>query len=227
MVYYDDQASAYSRDYKEIGNRVGLGLIGVAGLSSAISTFALLIYISRYAFFGKDENSPLARGLRSFSHSALGAFLYSLLLSDLIQGAAFAVNFKWAVDGGLHHSAACTAQGAVSQFGDLGGALWSLAIAYYTFSLLFLMKKPPVWLTRFLLAVGWSLMLILPILGPTVIQNVNTRGHFYGISGAWCWIGDGYQVERFIYVYASCICDFPACYITSTANLSGKDLKTG
>ncbi|KAG9093172.1 hypothetical protein FS749_014906 [Ceratobasidium sp. UAMH 11750] len=134
MAYYDDQVSAYSRDYKEIGNRVGLALIGVTGLGSAVSTFALLIYISRYAFFSKDENSPLVRGLRSFTHSALGAFLYSLLVSDLIQGAAFAVNFKWAVDGGLHHSAACTAQGGVSQFGDLGGALWSLAIAYYTFS---------------------------------------------------------------------------------------------
>ncbi|KAG8690418.1 hypothetical protein FRC09_011993, partial [Ceratobasidium sp. 395] len=201
MVYYDDQESAYVRDYKEVGNRVGLGLIGAAGLLSATSTFALLIYISRYAFFSRDESTPLVRGLRSFSHSALGAFLYSLLISDLIQGAAFAINFKWAIDGGLHHSAACTAQGVVSQIGDLGGALWSLAIAYYTFSLLFLMKKPSVWLTRFLLGAGWTLIFVLPILGPAVIQNVNKRGHFYGISGAWCWIGDGYQVERFIYVY--------------------------
>ncbi|QRV99363.1 G protein coupled glucose receptor regulating Gpa2 protein [Ceratobasidium sp. AG-Ba] len=201
MVYYDEQQSAYSRDYKETGTRVGLAFIGLAGLSSAVSTLALLVYITQYAFFSKDENNPLVRGLRSFSRSALGAFLYSLLISDFIQGAAFAVNFKWAADSGMRHSVACTAQGAVSQIGDLGGALWSLAIAYYTFSLLFLLKKPPVWVTRCCLGVGWTLIFLLPILGPTVIQNVDKRGHFYGISGAWCWIGDGYQVERFIYVY--------------------------
>ncbi|KAG8744784.1 hypothetical protein FRC10_009432 [Ceratobasidium sp. 414] len=61
------------------------------------------------------------------------------------------------------------------------------------------MKKPPVWLTRVILVAGWTLILVLPILGPTVIQNVNKRGHFYGISGAWCWIGDGYQAERLVW----------------------------
>ncbi|KAG9124368.1 hypothetical protein FRC07_011866 [Ceratobasidium sp. 392] len=132
MAYYDEEP-AYLSAYQVIGNRVGLGLIGLAGLFSAVSTFALLIYISRYAFFSRDDSAPLVRGLRSFSRSALGAFLYSLLISDFIQGAAFAINFKWGIDGGLHHSAACTAQGVVSQIGDLGGALWSLAIAYYTF----------------------------------------------------------------------------------------------
>ncbi|KAG8765978.1 hypothetical protein FRC12_007154 [Ceratobasidium sp. 428] len=221
MGYYDEHPSSYSRDYSNTGDRAGLALIGLSGLSSAISTFGLLIYISWYAFVCKDETIPLVRGLRSFSRSALGAFLYSLLISDFIQGSAFAMNLRWAADGGMQHSAACTAQGSVSQFGDLGGALWyvmfvgtwfvprtqldvidrSLAIAYYTFSLLFLLQKPPVWITCALLIVGWIVILVLPILGPTAIENVEERGHFYGISGAWCWIGDGYQMERFIYVY--------------------------
>ncbi|KAG9112432.1 hypothetical protein FRC07_007922 [Ceratobasidium sp. 392] len=203
MGYYDEHPFSYSRDYSEAGDRAGLALIGLAGLSSAISTFALLIYISWYSFFCNDETIPLVRGLRSFSRSALGAFLYSLLVSDFIQGSAFAMNLKWAADGGIQHSAACTAQGSVSQFGDLGGALWSLAIAYYTFSLLFLLQKPSIWLTCALLGVGWTFILVLPILGPVVIQNVEQKGHFYGISGAWCWIGDAYQTERFMYVYVS------------------------
>ncbi|QRV85304.1 hypothetical protein RhiJN_13322 [Ceratobasidium sp. AG-Ba] len=201
MSYYDEHPSSWYRDYSEVGDRVGLGFIGAAGLLSASSTFILLVYLVRHSFFNQDDNTPLVRGLRSFSRSALGAFLYSLLISDLIQGAAFAINLKWAVDGSIGHSDVCTAQAAVSQFGDLGGALWSLAIAYYTFSLLFMLKKPSVWVTWALLALGWTLISVLPILGPTVIEKVETKGHFYGISGAWCWIGDAYQAERFIYVY--------------------------
>jgi hypothetical protein len=38
-------------------------------------------------------------------------FLCSLLVSEMIQGAAFAINFKWAVDGNMYPSLACTAQG--------------------------------------------------------------------------------------------------------------------
>jgi hypothetical protein len=78
-----------------------------------------------------------------------------------------------------------------------------LIVPHEWFSLLFLLKKPSVWLTCSILGVGWTLIFVLPILGPYLIQNVEKRGHFYGISGAWCWIGDGYQVERFIYVYVS------------------------
>ena len=84
----------------------------------------------------------MVQGMRSFTHSALGVFLISLLLSDLIQGAAFSINFKWAADGNMHPSVACTAQGesrffssirssaelrglgSVSQVGDLGSAIW-------------------------------------------------------------------------------------------------------
>ncbi|KAB5591088.1 Cyclic AMP receptor 1 [Ceratobasidium theobromae] len=143
----------------------------------------------------------MVQAIRSFTHSALGVFLCSLLLSDMIQGAAFAINFKWATDGDIYPSLACTAQASISQFGDLGSAIWSLAIAYHTFSLLFLVKKPPIWVTWTILLSGWALIFILPIIGPYVIENRGSRGPFYAVSGAWCWIGNGYQIERFLYVY--------------------------
>ncbi|QRV86824.1 G protein coupled glucose receptor regulating Gpa2 protein [Ceratobasidium sp. AG-Ba] len=201
MVYYDSHAYSYARDYSATGHRVALAFVGLAGACSAISTLLLLAYISRYAFFVKDDNIPFVRGIKSFSHSALGIFLYSLLLCDMVQGAAFAINFKWAANGSMHHSAACTAQGAISQVGDLGAAIWSLAIAYYTFSLLFLFRKPSIWVTRIVLGVGWTVILVLPIIGPHLIEDLDKHGYFYGLSGAWCWIGDGYQVERFVYLY--------------------------
>lgn len=196
-----DREYTYEHEYGIIGNRVGLGLIGATGLVSAISTLILLVYIGWYTFLSKNREQPMVQGIRSFSHSALGVFLCSLLLSDLIQGAAFAINFLWAAKGSMYPSVACTAQGSISQVGDLGSAIWSIAIAYYTFSLLFLLKKPPTWLTWAILLAGWTLIIVLPIVGPYVIQNLEVAGPFYAISGAWCWVGDGYQLERFTYVY--------------------------
>ncbi|KAJ1303609.1 hypothetical protein OPQ81_011793 [Rhizoctonia solani] len=196
-----DNYGGYEADYGLPGNRVGLALIAAMGLISAISTLVLIGYIIYYTFISKDHDQPMVQGIRSFTHSALGVFLCSLLVSDMIQGAAFAINFKWAADGSVHSGKACTAQGAVSQFGDLGSALWSLAISMYTFSLLFLVRKPPIWLTWTIFVLGWVLITILPIVGPYGIQNLETKGEFYGVSGAWCWIGHGYQLERFLYVY--------------------------
>ncbi|CAE6444323.1 hypothetical protein ACGC1H_004911 [Rhizoctonia solani] len=201
MSYYDGRERSYMRDYSAPAHRAGLALIGAAGLSSAISTLALLSYIAWYSLFSKSEEQPIVRGIRSFARSALGAFFICLLLCDFVQGAAFVVNFKWAADGGMYHSVACTAQGAVSQVGDSGAAIWSLVIAGYTFSLLFLFKKPPAWFTWAVLGAGWIVIIALPIAGPYAIQNLEKAGYFYGLSGAWCWIGDGYQLERFIYLY--------------------------
>ncbi|CAE6534489.1 unnamed protein product [Rhizoctonia solani] len=201
MAFDDVMQYTYEHDYHTTGNRVGLALIGAAGMLSAISTMILLGYIVWHSFLNKHRELPMVQGIRSFTHSALGVFLISLLLSDLIQGAAFAINFKWAADGNMYPSAACTAQGSVSQVGDLGSAIWSLAISYYTFSLLFLFKKPPVWVTWAIFGLGWLTIIILPVVGPYGIENVGTRGPFYAISGAWCWVGDGYQLERFLYVY--------------------------
>ncbi|KAG9087926.1 hypothetical protein FS749_002551 [Ceratobasidium sp. UAMH 11750] len=226
MGFYDYNPGAYAREYKGTGYRAGLGLIGLAGLSSAVSTLLLLAYITRYTFSSKDE-SPIVRGIRTFSHSALGVFLYSLLLCDMLQGVAYSISFKWASDGTISHSQACTAQGAIQQVGDLGGAIWSLAIAYYTFSLLFLLKKPPVWTARIVLGVGWTVILVLPIVGPHVIQDVDKSGHFYGVVGAWCWIGPGYQLEWFLYLYmwiflalASSIVIYGLVYLRLSGRLS-------
>ncbi|CAE6403375.1 unnamed protein product [Rhizoctonia solani] len=196
-----DDYGGYEAEYVLPGNRVGLALIGAMGLISAISTLVLIAYIMYYTYISKDHDRPLVQGIRSFTHSALGVFLCSLLVSDMIQGAAFAINFKWAVDGSVHSGIVCTAQGVISQFGDLGSALWSLAISMYTFSLLFLVRKPPIWLTWTIFVLGWILITVLPIVGPYGIQKLETRGEFYGVSGAWCWIGHGYQLERFLYVY--------------------------
>jgi hypothetical protein len=63
-----------------------------------------------------------------------------------------------------------------------------------------MVKKPHRLMAPVILGLGWTLLIVLPILGPTVIQT-SKRGSFYSLSGAWCWIGTGYSTERLIYLY--------------------------
>jgi hypothetical protein len=68
--------------------------------------------------------------------------------------------------------------------------------------LLFMVRRPHYLVTPIMLAAGWITLIILPILGEKVLQNPE-KGSFYGLSGAWCWIGVRYGVARLLYLYAS------------------------
>ncbi|KAF8503204.1 hypothetical protein JB92DRAFT_810083 [Gautieria morchelliformis] len=186
--------------FSSAGERAGLAAIATAGLSSALCTFTLLAYILWNAFLTREQNTPLHRGIRSFTCSSLGCYFISLLFCDFLQGASFALNYRWAALGGMKEGRVCTIQGAVSEVGDLGAAIWSIAIGIHTFFLLFIVKKPHHLMAPIILGLGWTMLIVLPILGPTVIQTSH-RGLFYSLSGAWCWIGTGYNAERLIYLY--------------------------
>ncbi|KAF8490905.1 hypothetical protein JB92DRAFT_3007583 [Gautieria morchelliformis] len=190
----------YWQNFSNTGHRIGLGFIASAGLVSAISTLSLLSYIGWNVFAPSEKLKPFSRGLRTFTLSSLGWYLLSLLLCDFFQGVAFALNFRWAQKGMMEQGKICVLQGVVSQIGDLGAAIWSMAIAFHTFWLLFLIKQPHRWTLPIVLVTGWSIVIFLPILGPTIIETPK-RGPFYSLSGAWCWIGNGYGAERVIYLY--------------------------
>ncbi|KAF8495831.1 hypothetical protein JB92DRAFT_2992387, partial [Gautieria morchelliformis] len=147
------------------------------------------------AYSAGDKSKPFSRGLRTFTLSSLGWYLISLVVR-----VAFALNFHWAAKGMMDDGIICMIQGVVSQIGDLGAAIWSTAVAFHTFWLLFLIKQPHRWSMLGVLVAGWSMLIVAPILGPTVIQTP-ARGSFYGLSGAWCWIGTGYSAERLIFLY--------------------------
>lgn len=68
--------------------------------------------------------------------------------------------------------------------------------------LLFLVRKPNRLIAPIVLFVGWTVLIVLPIVGPTLIET-RTKGSFYGLSGAWCWLSVPYGTERVIYLYVS------------------------
>ncbi|KAG8746166.1 hypothetical protein FRC10_006032 [Ceratobasidium sp. 414] len=211
MGFYDHNPGAYAREYSA-GYRIGPGLVGITGLCSAFSTSLLLLYITRHTFFN-GGGSPMARGVRAFSHSALGTYLYSLLLSDVLQGVGYSIGLKWASDGGIRHSVACTVQGALGYLRssltlinaplgnrwDIRGGRprWCTMVDCHSVPYI----QPSVWTTRIILGAGWTAILVAPIVGPLVIQNVDKSGHFYAVLGPWCWIGPGYELEWFLCLY--------------------------
>lgn len=83
----------------------------------------------------------------------------------------------------------------IYQLGNVGSALWSLAIATHTFAVLFLRchVSGMACLTTF---VGvWLLIGSIVAVGPAVVQN-EMQGPFHGLSGTWCWITDEYQGSK-------------------------------
>ncbi|KIJ39908.1 hypothetical protein M422DRAFT_210174 [Sphaerobolus stellatus SS14] len=189
-----------SMSFSRPSERAGLALIATTGLASAVSTLCLLAYITWYAFMTRNKSSPFALGVRAFTMSSMGCYLISLLLCDFLQGSAFLINYHWADIGRMDVGALCTAQGAISEVGDLGAAVWSLAISFHTFWLLFLVRKPHRMAAPIVISIGWIMLIVLPILGPRVIETPK-KGPFYGLSGAWCWIGHSYSTARLLYLY--------------------------
>lgn len=62
----------------------------------------------------------VSQGVGQFVRDPLGWFMVNMLLCDLLQGAGFAINLHWAAESALWVGGVCTAQGAVTEVGDVG-----------------------------------------------------------------------------------------------------------
>jgi hypothetical protein len=91
----------------------------------------------------------------------------------------------------------------ISQFGDLGTAMWSLVIAFHTFwsvsplvrrgcvgahirttlRLLFLQRKPAEWASNTTLFVISAFVFMMPIIGTYAVPGVKHKGNFWGPTG--------------------------------------------
>ncbi|EIN08781.1 hypothetical protein PUNSTDRAFT_143499 [Punctularia strigosozonata HHB-11173 SS5] len=186
--------------------RAGLAIIGVAGLCSAICSFSLLSYLlfinGHYPSSWRIQRSPLATGIREFCANAMGRYLMSLMVSDFIQGTAFAANVRWAQRRGVVQDSVCKFQGILSQVGDMGIPLWSLVIAVHTFCLLYMKRKPAPWIAIVVLPVVWAFDIAMPLIGTIGLEGRLKRGSFWGPSGAWCWVADNYRFYRIAFFYA-------------------------
>jgi len=170
----------------ESHDRNGVICLVVAGLVSLAAIFYLLVL------------KPPKPG--SYRHTHLFGYLVCLLFANFLLSASTVMSLKWIVGKQVSLGAFCTAQGALKQAGNVATAVWTFILALHLFNLLFLRSSPSkvaFWLT---FAAGWSIVLVVVIIGPTVIHTPE-RGPYFGISGPWCWINNKYPEEQIFLQY--------------------------
>jgi hypothetical protein len=126
----------------------------------------------------------------------VAAYFVSLLLCDIVQATACIMSIAWTDNMGVTDNALCIAQAAIKQAGDLGTAIWTLVIAIHTFFLLFYHAHIPNWVCYVTLVCGWCLYGFVLSIGPGLVAT-KEKGPFYGISGLWCWMTEGYLTEKY------------------------------
>jgi len=179
--------SVLYNDSQKIGVWV---LVGAAG-ASLLAVLALLTILAISAY--KTLRAPSEH---RFMRTHVMAYFISLLLCDAISAVGSLMNAYWVSRGGVFLGTFCTSQGALKNTGNVGTALWSMVIAIHTFCLLFLKWRSRDYTLYATLFVVWSFIGLVVIIGPTTVRNLVTKGPYFGVSGYWCWITDGYTVPR-------------------------------
>ncbi|KAJ7669463.1 hypothetical protein DFH06DRAFT_1181260 [Mycena polygramma] len=187
---------------------------------------ALLSLLSISFYFMKSSLR-----MHNYGNTHINGYFRSLLLANFVQSFGTVMNFKWAAEGGVTSGMFCSAQGGIKQAGNVATALWSFVLALHLFNLLFLRAKSTTagfWCT---IVTGWSVVALVVIIGPTVIQR-RDKGPYFGISGAWCWITSHYPREQIFleyfleYVSAGlCIILYSSVFLRIRGNLVHQDGK--
>ncbi|KAJ3749257.1 hypothetical protein DFH05DRAFT_1389707 [Lentinula detonsa] len=169
----------------------GVTFLLVVSVLSLVAVIGLLAVISLSAFNTRSYKNEE----HLFVRTHVGAYFISLLCCDLIQSIGSLYNSRWVSSGAVLLDKYCTAQAVFKQMADVGTALWTIVIAVHTFYLLVLERRPNRFTLFATLIAGWSGIFAIVISGPALLDTVD-RGPFFGISGYWCWISDGYEVPR-------------------------------
>ncbi|KAJ7731160.1 hypothetical protein DFH07DRAFT_781386 [Mycena maculata] len=137
---------------------------------------------------------------KKYSNTHFVLYFPCLLLADFMQAFSSVMSLNWVKNGGVYDGPYCAAQGGLKNGGNVAAALWTFTIAWHLFNLLFRRYNTPKLISWAIVAFGWSLVFTIVFLGPVAIQTTE-RGHYFGISGKWCWISGGYRREQILLQY--------------------------
>ncbi|EJD37502.1 hypothetical protein AURDEDRAFT_129392 [Auricularia subglabra TFB-10046 SS5] len=177
------------------GDSAGVVALVIAAGMSCISVVTLLILLIISA-----TRSVQAPGQVVFIRTHVAAYFVSLLFCDFWQSIGSLLSIRWVHDQGVSIGVSCTAQAAIKNGGNVGTAIWSLVIALHTFFVLFVGRRPWEPALYITLILVWPLIGFIVVLGPGIIEDT-ARGPYFGISGIWCWITDGYNLQKLMLEY--------------------------
>ncbi|KAG9050692.1 hypothetical protein FS837_003030 [Tulasnella sp. UAMH 9824] len=181
----------------------GISLLSIVGLPLAMLTVARL----------KPSSNKQSATSPSFLRSQIGIYFLCLLICNFAQSLAGLLSIKWLTSNAvLPATSICTAQGVMHQFGNVGSALWSLAIAMHTFSLLFLgVGRVSSWACLSTFVIIWFVTGGIVAIGPVLVEDQD-KGPFHGLSGPWCWITEEYTGSKlgleYFWMFFSAIISF-------------------
>ncbi|KAF8606608.1 hypothetical protein BDV93DRAFT_349986 [Ceratobasidium sp. AG-I] len=214
----NDEQGALLRDQichsnLELRHRIGLSAIAGTGFLSSISVIVLLGYVIRNHIQLRrfELQGPIKRS-SSFFRTHVDFYMLSLLFADFLQGMGAVVNVEWVRGAQCYCGSLCRAQGIIQTLGESGVAMSTLAISVHTFVVIFFSWHPPsgaagarIWGT--VIGTIWLYLGLCVSVGFAVNQKKSRHGadvaleDFYAPTPFWCWIGQGYMIERILFEY--------------------------
>lgn len=175
------------------GQAAGLAVIvGFAALSLVAVDFVWLrvLYVAVSQLRGRASLQQLSRERHIF-HSQLGAYMASLLISNLLSSVSSILNIHWLSNGSISAGPLCTSQAALSQVADVATAYFTGAVAVHTFNSLVLHRRLPLWFCGSAVVFGWAAAIVMAI----VPAHFETKfGPFYTVDGGLCAISPKYLI---------------------------------
>ncbi|CAE6476337.1 unnamed protein product [Rhizoctonia solani] len=195
-------------------HQVGLSAIVATGLASSLAVVILLGYVVRnHVQLRKLELTGPTKRSSHFFRTHVDFYMLSLLFADLLQGLGAVVNIEWIRGAECYCGSLCRAQGVIQILGEAGVAMSTLAISIHTFVVIFFSWHPlggaagaRIWGT--VIALIWVYLFLCVSVG-FAINEKKARAtpadvaleEFYAPTPFFCWIGQGYLVERIIFEY--------------------------
>lgn len=213
----DEQAASFRtqicHSHLEQRHRIGMSVIVATGLASSLAVVILLGYVVRnHVQLRRLELAGPTKRSSHFFRTHVDFYMLSLLFADLLQGLGAIVNIEWIRGAQCYCGALCRAQGIIQTLGESGVAMSTLAISVHTFVVIFFSWHPPtgaagarIWGT--VITLIWLYLGLCVSVGFAINQKRVRHGadkaleDFYAPTPFWCWIGQGYLIERILFEY--------------------------
>ncbi|KAI1205362.1 G protein-coupled glucose receptor regulating Gpa2-domain-containing protein [Annulohypoxylon truncatum] len=146
---------------------------------------------------GSEEHVRQRRGPGRRRPNQFLVLVYNLLLADMHQATAFALNIPWIRENEIIvGSPSCWAQGWFVSTGDLSASCFICAISVHTYLSVVKGYRPPHWALHLAIAGLWLFVYVMAVTGVAATNNGKEAGGFYVRAVAWCWVSVRYENLR-------------------------------
>ncbi|KAL7938346.1 putative G-protein coupled receptor protein [Trichoderma chlorosporum] len=153
------------------------------------------------AKFPQHDPSPPIRPMKGSPNQFL-ILIYNLLVADLHQSIAFALNSTWINRNAIMvDTKTCWAQGFFVSTGDLSSSMFITLIAVHTFLSVVKGYRPSQRSLYLSIGFVWLFVYFISTLPIALTNNGRDHGGFFVRAGAWCWINAEYERLRLLTHY--------------------------